>query len=294
MSELTLHERFALVSLNAQDSLHLTATKKAALRCISAARILEEYMDSLWPSQEVLEEKLKNAVSLSSHELKELEAKIKNSLEEKQLIREIPNLLACDLDYVTAAVNIFEYRSDETEYTRQTEGMRAELMEEGNISDEVICLLWLLRESSCFYDLFSKSEQDYLSSRISELYLHSPLAKLLLPIEVHKGFEAFSHKFLKKKEDVFTTKTGTGLLFSFPFFERSQSIFIEADAWFSGDDKRLEAVIRRLESQQHEVHVLRAGTVPLLKIDNFYYECIPTQRAMKVPIQGVRLRRYVM
>ena len=294
MTELTLTERFALVALNAQDSLHLTTAKKAALRCISAARILEEYIDGLWPSQKVLESELKEAVSLSSREMKKLEAEVKKSLEEKQLIHEIPNLLACDMDYVTAAVNIFEYRSDDTEYTCQVEGMRAELMEEGNISDEVICLLWLLRESSCFYDLFSKAEQDYLSSRISELYLHSPLAKLLLPIEVHKGFEAFSHNFLKKKKELFTTKTGTGLLFIFPFFERSQSIFIGADAWFSGDDKRLESVIRRLESQQHEVHVLRAGTVPLLKIDNLYYECVPTQKVIKVPIQGIRLRRYIM
>ena len=156
MSELTLTERFALVALNAQDSLHLTTAKKAALRCISAARILEEYIDGLWPSQKVLESELKEAVSLSSREMKELEAEVKKSLEEKQLIHEIPNLLACDMDYVTAAVNIFEYRSDDTEYTCQVEGMRAELMEEGNISDEVICLLWLLRESSCFYDLFFK------------------------------------------------------------------------------------------------------------------------------------------
>lgn len=294
MSELTLQERFSLISLNAQDSLHLTTAKKAALRCISAAKVLEDHIDGLWPSREVLESKLKKAVSLRSHEMKALEAEIKKSLEEKLLIHEIPNLLACDMDYVTASVNIFEYRCDEKEYTCQTEGMRAELMEDGNISDEVTCLLWLLRESGCFYDLFSKAEQECLSSRISELYLHSPLAKLLLPIEVHKGFETFSHVFFKKKEDLFTTKLGTGFLFLAPFFERSQSIFIDADAWFSGDDKRLESVIRRLESQQHEVHVLRGGKVPLLKIDNLYYECVPTQRVIKVPIQGMRLRRYIM
>ena len=42
MSELTLQERFALIALNAQDSLHMTTAKKAALRCIAAAEILEK------------------------------------------------------------------------------------------------------------------------------------------------------------------------------------------------------------------------------------------------------------
>lgn len=294
MSELTLQERFALIALNAQDSLHMTTAKKAALRCISAACVLESYMDSLWPASGILEEKLKAAASLSSHELKQTEADIKEKLGEKHLVHEIYSLLACDMNYVTASVNIFEYRCDASEYTKQTEGIRAELMEEGNITDDSICLFWLLRESGCFYDLFSKGEQDYIATRINELYLHSALAKKLFPIEIHKGFEAFSQKFLKKKDELFSTPFGTGLLFICPIFERSQSIFIDVDEWFSNADKRLECVLRRLESQQHEVHVVRAGSVPLLKIDNLYYECIPSQITVKVPIQGVRLRRYVM
>lgn len=294
MLELTLQERFAIIALNAQDSLHLTTAKKAALRAISAAEVMENHMDHIWPSAKDIEKELKSATDLSSREMKELETRIKTTLSEKQLISEVPSLLACDMDYVTACVNIFEYRSDKEEFSRQTEGMRAELMEEGNVTDEVICLLWLLRESGCFYDLFCKAEQEYLSSRINELYLNSPLAKKLLPIEVHNAFESFSHKYLKKKSELFSTQLGTGFLYVFPFFERSQSIFIDVDAWFSGAEKRLECVLRRLEKYEHEVQVLRAGAVPLLKVDNFYYECIPTQKVIKVPIQGVRLRRYVM
>ena len=294
MSELTLQERFALIALNAQDSLHMTTAKKAALRCIAAAEILEKYLDAVWPDQDTLEQELKSAADGSSRILKQTEKEIKAILAEKNLLTEIPNLLACDLFYVTAGVNIFEYCSNVAEYTRQTEGMRAELMEDGNVTDDVICLFWLLRESGCFYDLFTRAEQGYLATRINQLYLDSHLAKQLFPIQTRHAFEAFSQKFLKKKEDIFTTPFGTGLLFACPFFERSQSIFIEADAWFSGNDKRLECVIRRLEDKGHEVHVLRAGTVPLLKVDNFHYECIPTQIVVKAPVQGVRLRRYVM
>lgn len=294
MSELSLKEQFSLIALNAQDSLHMTTAKKAALRCISAASVLEQHLDGEWPDAETLKEELKTASDLSSRKIKELEEEIKTTLAAKNLITEIPNLLACDMDYVTAGVNIYEYYSNPEEYTKATEGMRAELMEECNITDDVICLFWLLRESSCFYDLFSKGEQDYISTRINDLYVQSSLAKALFPVEIHRGFEAFSHTYLKKKEELFTTAFGTGLLFICPILERSQSVFIEADAWFSGNDKRLEAVIRRLETKGHIVHVLRAGTVPLLKIENFYYECLPSQVTIKVPIQGVRLRRYVM
>ena len=60
-------------------------------------------------------------------------------------------------------------------------------------------------------------------------------------------------------------------------------------------EKRLESVIARLEENGNEVHVIRAGTVPLLQIDNLYYECIPTQhKYYRVPVFGVQLRRYIM
>lgn len=295
MSELSLKERFSIIALNAQDSLHLTTSKKASLRCISAADILEKHLDGEWPSAEILGEELKKASGLSSGGLKEIEKQVRSCLFEKNLLSEIPNLLGCDLNYVTAGVSIKEYCSDAAEYTRQTEGIRAELMEEGTVTDDVVCLFWLLRESSCFYDLFSKAEQEYLKSRLNEIYLASSLAQILFPIETHHLFETFSKSFLKKKDEIFTTQLGTGFLFTCPILERSQSIFIEADAWFSGADKRLEAVIKRLDEKGHTVHVMRAGTVPLLQIDNLYYECIPTSTtAGRVAIQGIRLRRYVM
>lgn len=294
MPDLTLTERYSIIALNAQDSTHMTQTKKAALRCSYAAQILDEYLDSPHSDFSELVARLKHSSSISTKALKQLEAEISGRLTEKGLMKQVPNLLGCDMSYITASVSMYEYCVESTEYARQTESMRAELMEAGTVTDEVICLLWLMRESSCFYDLFSKEEQKYLKDRINELYMESNLAKHLFPLEIHRGFEAFSQKFLKAKEELFTTQLGTGLLFMCPYLERSQSIFIEVEAWFSNPDQRLNDVLDRLRSQSHDVEILRGGSVPLLKIDNLYYECIPTQVVCKLPIQGVRLRRYIM
>lgn len=294
MTELTLHERFALISLNALDSTHMITAKKAALRCISAAKVLENYIDGIWPSEDTLKEKLKSAAGLSSHEMKLLETTLKESLTKRQLIHEINSLLACDMNYVTACVDIFEYCCDKDIYEQLVEQTRTEIMEEDNSSDTVVCLFWLLRESGCFHDLFTQSEMEYISTRINELFLQTTLAKRLFPIVTHNAFEAFSQKFLNKKHEIFTTPVGTGVLYNFPMMERSQSIFIDADQWFSNAQKRLECVLKRLDSQGHFVQVIRTGAVPILKIDNLYYECLPAQVVYNVPIQGVRLRRYVV
>ena len=45
MKELTFAQQFALIALNAQDSLHMTTVKKIAVRCMAAAAILEWAME---------------------------------------------------------------------------------------------------------------------------------------------------------------------------------------------------------------------------------------------------------
>ena len=205
------------------------------------------------------------------------------------------SLVSCDLEFSSAGNKILEYRTDSDEYSRQTESLRAELMEEGNVFDETVCMLWLLRESSCFYDLFSREEQKYLTSRINELYLNSLLAKTLLSVSIHNALDSAALGLFSKKKAIFSTQLGTGVLFQVPFMERSSAVFIESEELYCNAEKRLESVIARLEENGNEVHVIRAGTVPLLQIDNLYYECIPTQhKYYRVPVFGVQLRRYIM
>lgn len=305
MTNLSLQDRFSLISLNALNSTRNSTAKKAAIRCISATGVLDRFLqeteeltedsDEYRSRLDALSVSLKEAAHLSSSAAKELEHTVYTRLNNLGLMTEASSLVSCDLEFSSAGNKILEYRTDSDEYSRQTESLRAELMEEGNVFDETVCMLWLLRESSCFYDLFSKEEQKYLTSRINELYLNSLLAKTLLSVSIHNALDSAALGLFSKKKAIFSTQLGTGVLFQVPFMERSSAVFIESEELYCNAEKRLESVIARLEENGNEVHVIRAGTVPLLQIDNLYYECIPTQhKYYRVPVFGVQLRRYIM
>ena len=305
MTNLSLQDRFSLISLNALNSTRNSTAKKAAIRCISAGGVLDRFLqeteeltedsDEYRSRLDALSVSLKEAAHLSSSAAKELEHTVYTRLNNLGLMTEASSLVSCDLEFSSAGNKILEYRTDSDEYSRQTESLRAELMEEGNVFDETVCMLWLLRESSCFYDLFSREEQKYLTSRINELYLNSLLAKTLLSVSIHNALDSAALGLFSKKKAIFSTQLGTGVLFQVPFMERSSAVFIESEELYCNAEKRLESVIARLEENGNEVHVIRAGTVPLLQIDNLYYECIPTQhKYYRVPVFGVQLRRYIM
>lgn len=305
MTNLSLQDRFSLISLNALNSTRNSTAKKAAIRCISATGVLDRFLqeteeltedsDEYRSRLDALSVSLKEAAHLSSSAAKELEHTVYTRLNNLGLMTEASSLVSCDLEFSSAGNKILEYRTDSDEYSRQTESLRAELMEEGNVFDETVCMLWLLRESSCFYDLFSREEQKYLTSRINELYLNSLLAKTLLSVSIHNALDSAALGLFSKKKAIFSTQLGTGVLFQVPFMERSSAVFIESEELYCNAEKRLESVIARLEENGNEVHVIRAGTVPLLQIDNLYYECIPTQhKYYRVPVFGVQLRRYIM
>ncbi|WP_055106802.1 hypothetical protein [Paenibacillus ihumii] len=324
MTDLQLAQSFSMMALNAQRSLEMTTAKKMALRCIAAAVILEVYLDKgftqsknqLALKKDVLEQShtmlyqeiilkslarrnakkswdlkdwLKRASKLSGSKLKSLERAVSDSLKELGLLEEIPHLLGCDLYFHSAGVSIKGYRSDIQEYSRISEGIRAEILEDGPVTDETICMLWLLRESGCMHDLFSRNELDIVSARMYKLYQGSPLAKALYPIRIHRGIELATKQFLRMKKEVVRTQVGSGLNFLFPILERSQAVFIDMEAMFSNPAARLHDVKQRLESKGHTVTVLKEGQIPTIKIDNIVYEAIPHAIYGRVPIHGVRL-----
>lgn len=293
MSELSLHERFAIIALNGLQVETMTVAKKLAVRGIMAAEILEKYLNEESLSKQVDMDFRKILIS-SKRKLKSAEERFTKELKEKGLLSVIPSILNCDMYYVTSGVEVSEYLCDSAEYTRQAEGIRAELLEDGEMSSEIIFLWWLMRESSCFYDLFSPLEIDKITQRLNEIHLNSKVAKELFNLKLQRKIEQIYAKYLKKKHEIFTTALGTGFLFIVPFFERKESVFIDVEQWFSDKDKRLSSVLDRFALKGHVVSVIRTGQTPLIKVDNIYYECIPSQVVVKVPIQGVRLRRYVM
>lgn len=327
MKELSFAQNFSMIALNAQDSLHITNAKNVSLRCMAGATILELYLDNGFTREgdiltfkrenlecpsitmyqetvlkaliskkdtisETLPDYLTKVTKLSKKMLKEVEYSFAVSLLGANALEEIPSLIGCDLEYVTAGISMKEYRSNSELYTRLTECLRAEILEDGAMTDETILMLWLLRESGCLYDLFSREELKRVAARIYELLDSSSLAKVVLPINIHKSFETAVKNFLKIKKEVMSTPSGSGINFIFPVIERSQSIFIDTEEFFSNKEDRLRDVKARLESKGHVFTVIREGEVPLIKIDNVLYEAVPSAKQYRIPVHGVRLRKY--
>ncbi|WP_066073102.1 hypothetical protein [Neobacillus soli] len=327
MKEFSFAQNFSIIALNAQNSLHLTTAKIVSLRCMAAAVMLEKYLDKGFTKagevltittedlqsaaiptyQEsvvkvilgkketmslTLPEYLRKVTKLSGKMLKEVEHGFAISLKEENAIEEIPALLGCDLEYVTAGISMREYRSQTDLYRRIAESLRAESLEEGNMTDEAILMLWLLRESGCLYDLFSKIELKRVAERMIEMLDSSALAKQIYPVIIHKSIETAVKNFLNMKKEVMSTPTGSGINFIFPLIERSQSVFIDTEEYFANKEDRLRDVIARLESQGHHYSVIRTGEVPLIKIDNVLYEAVPSAKQYPVPVHGVRLRKH--
>ncbi len=329
MKQLSLAQSFSIIALNANDSHYMTTPKKVSLRCIIAAMILEVYLDNKFekeglnlaieqkmfsankftPYQQKLFELilgknertegtlkwwLKKATSANHSKLKNIETAIVKSLKDEEVIIEIPNLLGCDLFYYESGVFTEEYRSDLKQYSRAIECIRAETLEEGGIDDETIIMLWLLRESGYMHDIFSSIELEAVVVKMSDLYRNNPLANELFVVNIHRGLETVSKSLLQMKKRAVKVAVGTGINFVFPFIERSQSIFIDVEAWFSNPEERLNDVKKRLEENGHIYSVIIEGEVPLVKIDNITYHLIPTSVICnRVPVHGVRLRRCV-
>lgn len=328
MKDLKFAQSFSVMALNAQDSLRMTVSKKVALRCVAAAVVLEAYLNNrftlvgdelIFEKDEINKENemiyqdivfnalfgkekkisknlhwwLTKASNLSGKLLKKIEKAMIDSLKGEDLIEEIPNLLGCDLLYDSASISAREYRSNMDEYLSITEGIRADALEEGEMEDEVILMLWLLRESAGMKDFFSKSEINLIEEKMNKVYSINKMAKELYGINIYHGMELAAKGFLNMKKNAMSTPTGTGINFIFPIIERSQSIFIETEEWFANSKQRLDEVIKRLELKKHSVIILREGAVPLLKIDNIIYEAVPHAIQGRVPIHGVRLRKYL-
>ena len=205
------------------------------------------------------------------------------------VLEEIPSLLGSDMYFDSAGVEIKAYRSNNGVFTSITENLRAEILEEGTVTDEIICMLWLLRESGCMHDFFSQNELEKINTRMHDLFRSNLWAKSLFRVQIHHGIELGIKQFLQMKSKFVKTSAGSSINFFFPFLERSQAVFIETEAWFDNSTKRLNSVLTRLKSHGHDVKVIEGGTIATIKIDNLLYEAMPHFVMMKVPIQGMRL-----
>lgn len=291
MKDWKLSEQYAIVALNGLESLHASMAKDAVLRGIAAAKVLEPYIgeeDSVFLTK--LEEAVERAKSIKKKEEKELEEEMASVLKAEGVLEIVPDLLGCDMDYYTSGVELKAYRSEESEYLKIREGLRAEILEEGEISRECALLLWLFRESGCIHDLFSVEEQNKVQRRMLDMAAQEPIVQELWQSEFYSAVEKFVEKFLRTKRNLFKNPYLQGVNLVFPFLERRSAIFIDFVVFGTDVKSRRIAVMEHLVSFGHYVEEVKLGSETLLKIDNAYYRIVPgTRTAYKVPIQGASL-----
>ena len=294
MKELILSQQYALLALNGQGSLHPSVAKNAVLRAVAAARVLETELgrdtNSFLEFSAALQKAVQIAKTLKKKEASRIEQEVVNALKAEELLKEVPDLLGCDMDYDTSGIELKAYLSDEISYVRIKEGLRAEILEDGPISLEYAVLLWLLRESGCIHDLFSISEQSRVEERMTEGAAQDEQYRTLWEAEFHSIFEGVMNRFVKTKSKLFKNPYLEGVNLAFPYLDRRKSVFIDMVILGTNVADRRAAVIEYLSKKGFTVEEIRIGSETLLKIGNIYYRIFPmTKTAYKVPIQGVNL-----
>lgn len=295
MKELILSQQYALLALNGQESLHPNVAKNAVLRAVAAAQVLETELgkadtSSFSEFSAALQKAVQIAKSLKKKEASQIEQEVVNALKAEELLKEVPDLLGCDMDYDTSGIELKAYLSDEISYVRIKEGLRAEILEDGPISLEYAVLLWLLRESGCIHDLFSVSEQSRVEERMTEAAAQDEQYRTLWEAEFHSIFEGAMNRFVKTKSKLFKNPYLEGVNLAFPYLDRRKSVFIDMVIWGTNVADRRAAAVEYLSKKGFTVEEIRIGSETLLKIGNIYYRIFPmTKTAYKVPIQGVNL-----
>lgn len=294
MKELILSQQYALLALNGQESLHPSVAKNAVLRAVAAARVLETELgrdtNSFLEFSAALQKAVQIAKTLKKKEASQIEQEVVNALKAEELLKEVPDLLGCDMDYDTSGIELKAYLSDEISYVRIKEGLRAEILEDGPISLEYAVLLWLLRESGCIHDLFSISEQSRVEERMTETAAQDEQYRILWEAEFHSIFEGAMNRFVKTKSKLFKNPYLEGVNLAFPYLDRRKSVFIDMVIWGTNVADRRAVAVEYLSKKGFTVEEIRIGSETLLKIGNIYYRIFPmTKTAYKVPIQGVNL-----
>ena len=294
MKEYTLSQQYALIGLEGQDSIHATAAKNAVCRCIAAAKLLERLVLTEDPGSEAVKEELeagfKEIRSIGKKEARALETEVAETLKAEGVLDEVPDIMACDINYNSMNMELKVYRSDEVEYQRTAEGVRAEMLEGGAVTLECACLVWLFRESGCIHEIFSVNEQEELAARMIELAEQEPVIRVIWDLEIYRWTEKLSQQLLGAKKNLFKNPYMEGVNLLFPFLDRRQAIFIDFVIFGTDVAGRRMAILNYLTEKGHYVEEVKNGSETLLKVDNYYYRVFPmTKVYYKVPVQGANL-----
>lgn len=291
----TLTQQFALIGLDGLDSLHTSTAKTAVMRGIQASMLIEDNLERMKTLtfnefQETWSLVTNQIRKLSKTDAVNLEKAVTEPLKAEGILEEVQDLLACDINYDTAGVDIKVYRTETTLYQKLSEKIRTDILGSGELTMESFVLLWFLRESCCLHELFTVEEQKCLAQRMKKITLENPIQQTIWATEFHNMFENAILKYLNAKSNLFKNPYLEGVNLIYPYLDRRKAIFIDVVVLGTTVASRRLATIEYLNERGHYVEEVKNGTETLLKIDNSYYRIWPSaRRYYKIPVQGVNL-----
>lgn len=185
MREYTLSEQYAIIGLNGLDSRHMTAAKRKVLNALAASKLLEDILSGEIPAhltQIRLKEEMRLVRKQKKKEVEELEEKTVRALEMDGVLKKIPYLRAGrGGDGIREKWGI--YFIDKETRAGIVERLRAEIWEQGTMTQESCCLLWLLEHSGCSRNIFSGEEQREMERCIVDMETSDEFVRMLWQTE---------------------------------------------------------------------------------------------------------------
>lgn len=291
MDQDSLFKIAGLLGLDGQNAKRMTLAKKGALMGAVVARAFDELLKY---DDEELVKKLKS-LTFDFKDLKSVEKELYNSLYLDNLMTKKRHLLSCDINYYTAGVDVVEYFAKEDIYNRYVEQLRAELLEEGEITIEAVMLFVIIRDSGLIHEVFSTKEQEVISKKLIALTGKDKVVSALMDIRFKDQLTNLLSSLIKGKQNLFKNQYLEGVSIMFPFLDRRSSIFIDTVVFGTDVKERRDAIIAFLIEMGFDAKQELLNDQILLKIDNSYYSVWPTTRVFnKIPVQGIVLSPYYL
>lgn len=285
-------EKFALFTLDGQQTTRMSTEKSATLRAIAVAYELERHLEgrSLDLSDIPEIERLAKSAAKDT-DRKAFEKEFSETECEKGLLDIVPSLLGCDIEYYTAGVDIYEYRADEKIYSQMLEALRRSILVPGEMTEVSFVALWLMREC-VLYRLIDPREEDTILKNAEAFMKDNEVYQKLWDIKFRNSVEHMTANLIKKKKIFMKKPWMQGIALFANNVQKEDSIFIDFVVMGTDPSQRRSLLKKFIAEHGHHVEEVAYEGQALLKIDNRYYHVMPGSKQYRVPVQGAYLVPY--
>ena len=279
-------ERFALFTLDGQQTTRMSTEKSATLRSIAVAYEIERILEGRNLDISDIPEIEREARKASKDtDRKAFEKEFSETECKKGLLDIVPSLLGCDIEYYTAGVDIYEYRADETVYSQMLEALRRAILVPGEMTEVAFIALWLMREC-VLYKLIDPREEETIEKNAEAFMKDSEAYRKLWDIKFRNSVEHATANLIRKKKIFMKKKFMQGVALFANNVQKEDSIFIDFVVLGTDPSHRRTLLKKFIEERGHHVEEVAYEGQALLKIDNRYYHVMPGSKQYRIPVQG--------